>query len=376
MLTVHLLLPICYCRIGSEAEKFGCCKIVPPKAWKHKCQVDIPPHKPEQFNELQGQGQEQEQEQPCAGAATSGVSAGLLDAFTFPTNRQCVNTLQQGDGYTDGKDYDMQSYREMADRFKLQWIRYQLRHTGKTISTLVEAEALYSQECLTRDYWRIIETQCNEVRVDYGSDLDIQRYRSGFRRKPPVGTTVHPASSSSMASSPSAAATITTASAAVECAKATGSYPEEFYLQSAWNLNNLPNVEGSLLRHITTPINGVNVPWLYVGMLFSSFCWHTEDNYLNSINYNHYGDAKIWYGVPGASAGAFEKAAKTNFPLSFKESPDLLHQMNTQISPGLLYRWVYLLICCFVSALSVYSYSSGSLLAPACVVCVCVCVCV
>lgn len=37
------------------------------------------------------------------------------------------------------------------------------------------------------------------------------------------------------------------------------------------------------------------MPWLYIGMVFSSFCWHVEDNYLYSINYMHFGANKTWY---------------------------------------------------------------------------------
>ena len=56
-------------------------------------------------------------------------------------------------------------------------------------------------------------------------------------------------------------------------------------------------------------ISGVNVPWLYVGMLFSTFCWHNEDNYLYSINYSHHGAVKQWYGVPGSQSEALEKVS-------------------------------------------------------------------
>ena len=39
---------------------------------------------------------------------------------------------------------------------------------------------------------------------------------------------------------------------------------------------------------------------------------HVEDQYLYSVNYQHMGAAKTWYGVPASSASGFENVAKTS----------------------------------------------------------------
>ncbi|KAF3581915.1 hypothetical protein DY000_02035273 [Brassica cretica] len=105
---------------------------------------------------------------------------------------------------------------------------------------------------------------------------------------------------------------------------------------SGWNLNNLPRLSGSLLSFERGDISGVLVPWVYVGMCFSTFCWHVEDHHLYSINYNHFGEPKVWYGVPGTHATSLEKAMRKHLPDLFEETPDLLHGLVTQFSPSIL----------------------------------------
>ena len=68
----------------------------------------------------------------------------------------------------------------------------------------------------------------------------------------------------------------------------------DYYAVCGWNLNNLPRLPGSVLRHVDEDVAGINVPWMYYGMLFSTFAWHTEDNDFASINYMHAGAAKTW----------------------------------------------------------------------------------
>ena len=54
------------------------------------------------------------------------------------------------------------------------------------------------------------------------------------------------------------------------------SHPLDPYSKDGWNLNNIPIASESLLRYIKSDISGMTVPWTYVGMIFSTFCWHNE----------------------------------------------------------------------------------------------------
>eukprot|EP00850_Spirogloea_muscicola_P014103 SM000099S25209 [mRNA] locus=s99:210318:215416:+ [translate_table: standard] len=112
---------------------------------------------------------------------------------------------------------------------------------------------------------------------------------------------------------------------------------------SDWNLNKLPKLDKSTLRLLDCNIPGVTDPMLYLGMLFSTFCWHVEDHYLYSINYHHIGAPKTWYGCSGAAAPAFEEVAsqlvyerellKERGPA---EAYNLLFGKTTMFSPKLL----------------------------------------
>jgi len=71
-------------------------------------------------------------------------------------------------------------------------------------------------------------------------------------------------------------------------------------------------------------------------MLFAAFCWHNEDLRMHSINYNHYGAPKVWYGVPGSHADKFVAAMRELCPELFKVHPDLLFKLITLMPPQAL----------------------------------------
>mmetsp|Transcript_3553 Transcript_3553/g.7190 ORF Transcript_3553/g.7190 Transcript_3553/m.7190 type:complete len:750 (-) Transcript_3553:153-2402(-) len=225
----------------------------------------------------------------------------------FETKRQIVNRLQEGVTFGDGEEYNPASYQKYASDSTKAWKDKHYKDRDMT------------PEALEKDYWNIVETNSEKFVAEYGNDIDCTEYWSGF----PLSRRGRALNGTSEEKDKKEEPEFGT---------------EEYYRESWWNLNNMPTMPGSVLRHVKVPINGVNVPWLYMGTLFSTFCWHNEDNYLYSINYHHKGAPKQWYGVPGTrkDADGLEKVFKNFLMLNLKDTPDLLHHITTMFSPILL----------------------------------------
>ena len=185
-------------------------------------------------------------------------------------------------------------------------------------------------------FWNLVQTPDRPLEVLYGSDLDTMRYGSGFPR--PAKPETAPATAA--AAAPPAPSPIKGAGKAKgKEAKEEPAREKELpavrrYATAGWNLNNLCRLDRCVLAHANDDISGMVVPWLYVGMLFASFCWHVEDHYAHSINYMHWGAPKTWYGVPGDEADAFEEVMRHAVPELVDSEAGLLYKMVTMVPPG------------------------------------------
>lgn len=161
-----------------------------------------------------------------------------------------------------------------------------------------------SIDFIEQKFWEFVDVQKSDLEVKYGADIHnlIPGQISGFP----------------MANTPN----INQEDAEVRK-----------YINHPFNLTKLPFAKGSLLNYINTSISGMTVPWIYIGSLLSTFCWHVEDHYTLSANYCHFGATKKWYGIPSYDADKFEKLMKESAPDLFKRQPDLLHQLVTLLSP-------------------------------------------
>ncbi|XP_075331269.1 lysine-specific demethylase 5B-B isoform X3 [Odontesthes bonariensis] len=187
------------------------------------------------------------------------------------------------------RDYSLRAFGQMADAFKSDYFNMPVH--------------MVPTELVEKEFWRLVGAIEEDVTVEYGADIASKEFGSGF-----------PIPNGDFKVSPA----------------------DEKYLKCGWNLNNLAMMNPSVLTHVTADICGMTLPWLYVGMCFSSFCWHIEDHWSYSINYLHWGEPKTWYGAPGFAAEQLEEVMKKLAPELFESQPDLLHQLVTIMNPNTL----------------------------------------
>lgn len=236
----------------------------------------------------------------------------------------CIVSTGNEFGFEEGKEHTLSSFQRRADSFKKMWLdnhptsqRSSRRQSlakdeePEGVQNLEEGtssgwsskpfkDQLILEDFLEKEFWRLVECQTETVEIEYGADINSAAYGSGFPN--------------------------------IE------KHPFDPYSRDGWNLNNLPIAPGSLLRFIKSDVAGMTQPWIYVGMVFSTFAWHKEDHYTYSINYHHWGDTKTWYGVPGEDDTKLEEAMKAAAPELFEQQPDLMFQLVTLMSPGRLQR--------------------------------------
>lgn len=116
-------------------------------------------------------------------------------------------------------------------------------------------------------FWNAVDNSAKPLQVLYGSDVDSLEVGSGFERLPELCTQRRHAS-------------------------APPPPKQSPFAAHPFNVNNIG--ARSLLAALGQGISGMVVPWLYFGMLFSSFCWHVEDHLCHSVNYMHSGAPKTW----------------------------------------------------------------------------------
>ncbi|OLL26344.1 Lid2 complex component lid2 [Neolecta irregularis DAH-3] len=200
-------------------------------------------------------------------------------------------------GFEDGREYLLPQFEQKANEFRHD---YFTRKQNQEAETNGDEAKLLTAGDVEREFWRLVESVHETVEVEYGADIHSTTRGSGF---PTIERN-----------------------------------PLDPYSTDSWNLNVMPLAQESLFRHIKSDISGMTVPWLYVGMCFSTFCWHNEDHYAYSVNYQHVGDIKTWYGIPGEDSEKFEAAMRKAVPELFESQPDLLFQLVTMLSPGRLVK--------------------------------------
>jgi histone demethylase JARID1 len=194
-------------------------------------------------------------------------------------------------GFEEGDVYSLAGFLRKATEFK----QDHFANLPRQYSPFNGQKNVLTENDVEREFWRLVDDHNDAVEVEYGADIHSTTHGSGF---PTIEK-----------------------------------QPRDPYSHDPWNLNIWPLDKESLFRHVKSDVSGMTIPWLYVGMVFSTFCWHNEDHFAYSVNYQHLGETKTWYGIPGEDAEKFEAAMRAEMPELFENQPDILFQLVTLAKP-------------------------------------------
>ncbi|XP_022745077.1 putative lysine-specific demethylase JMJ16 isoform X2 [Durio zibethinus] len=239
------------------AEQYGLCRIVPPSSWKPPCplkeknrwdksrfatrvqRVDKLQNRDSMRKMSKVNNNMRRKRRRCMRMAADCGS----DSGSIPGSADAGFCEVERFGFEPGPEFTLDKFQKYADDFKAQYFKRKENDVDmEGQMTILPVHHEPSVENIEGEYWRIVEKATEEIEVLYGADLETGVFGSGFPKK-------H---------------------------SQVGFASNEKYIKSGWNLNNFPRLPGSVLSYESSDISGVLVPWLYVGMCFSSFCWVTQ----------------------------------------------------------------------------------------------------
>lgn len=190
-------------------------------------------------------------------------------------------------GFQSGPKYSFLDFKKMADTWKGNYF----------VDALTVENPEPSEKMMEQEYWKILATPVHQQRinVEYGSDLDSGALGSGFPRMDRISKVLQILGNRNKARNGNEVPDILSSGYKMELDAAEIESQVLKYAEDGWNLNNLPKLSGSVLQYLGEDITGVMVPWIYIGMCYSTFCWHAEDHNFYSISYLHCGAPKTWY---------------------------------------------------------------------------------
>lgn len=202
------------------------------------------------------------------------------------SNDKLSEPLEDSDySYNECPTYNLRQFQRKADRF------YEVYFNCKNYSS--QNGSGVPEDIVENEYWKNLSDD-NTLEVEYGADIHTSIHGSPF-----------PQSERDL------------------------NNPQT---HDPWNFNALPFQEKSFFRFVDTPVLSLVQPWLHVGMLFSSQCWHYSDLFSYVFSYHHFGGTRTWYTVPEEDFDRFrELLASIASPND--HNPAFLFEFNKMVTP-------------------------------------------